>query len=44
MLAMCVMALSAPSFAQDAPKKDDAVEEVVVTVAADQAIAAVTDG
>lgn len=31
MLAMCVMALSAPSFAQDAPKKDDTVEEVVVT-------------
>ncbi len=31
MLAMCVMALSAPSFAQDAPKKDDAVEEVIVT-------------
>jgi iron complex outermembrane receptor protein len=31
MLAMCVMALSAPSFAQDAPKKDDAVEEVVIT-------------
>ncbi len=36
MLAMCVMALSAPSFAQtatktDAPKKDESVEEVVVT-------------
>ena len=31
MLAMCVMALSAPSFAQDAPKKDETVEEVVVT-------------
>lgn len=31
MLAMCVMALSTPSFAQDAPKKDDTVEEVVVT-------------
>ncbi|HOY24353.1 MAG TPA: TonB-dependent receptor plug domain-containing protein, partial [Cellvibrio sp.] len=31
MLAMCVMALSAPSFAQDAPKKDDAVEEVIIT-------------
>lgn len=35
-LAMCVMALSAPSFAQtatntNAPKKDDTVEEVVVT-------------
>ncbi len=31
MLAMCVMALSAPSFAQDAPKNDDAVEEVIIT-------------
>ena len=31
MLAMCVMALSAPSFAQDAPKTDDAVEEVIIT-------------
>src|SRR4051812_26471318 len=30
MLAMCVMALTAPSFAQDAPKKEE-VEEVVVT-------------
>lgn len=30
-LAMCVMALSASSFAQDAPKKEDAIEEVVVT-------------
>jgi len=31
LLAMCVMALSAPSFAQDAPKTDDAVEEVIIT-------------
>lgn len=35
LLAMCVMALSAPSFAQNAtstaPKKDEGVEEVVVT-------------
>ena len=30
MLAMCVMALTAPSFAQDAPKKEE-VEEVIVT-------------
>jgi TonB-dependent receptor len=31
LLAMCVMALSAPSFAQTAPKTDDAVEEVIIT-------------
>lgn len=30
-LAMCVMALSASAFAQDAPKKDDAIEEVIIT-------------
>lgn len=30
-LAMCVMALSASAFAQDTPKKDEAVDEVIIT-------------